>query len=488
MSLPRHPRPVQAAFWRAAYGVLEHEASVRLFASLLDQLSRRRGVGSARAVEGRFVRAFSLLGWPPPHGRWRNLHVSRFLARVRRRRRGSRFAPSRAPDPAADRPLRLGVFGPLSGLLGFPPSCFSQLPPEVELFVYDLEFRGSDAPYLAAVAAGYRGLRIFGTPDEGEAVREAAATVDADRLDVFVNLYQHPVAEDLVGLIDAPCIVHVCSGSDLLHHPKVSFTMYPQPQADCVVRGDRLLCGLTGRPFPRERVVPAFIPYDTRALPVGAAPSWKERDPLIVFHGSLYKAADPDFLRHALSLLVEDPDLRFVLIGKDDGASLARIRDHAEAAGVASRVEYEGAFDAMRDASGEAADPGWGRLRQILGRARLALDPWPMGGGSSRAECYAAGVPVVHLGVDPSPAAWGRPQRAIVDVPALNTVRGTASTPDEYLALARRCLRDPAFAEELVAEQTEIVRRVSDGAAFWRQIVYAYSDWLAMRRKMERGG
>src|SRR5438552_2339388 len=78
--------------------------------------------------------------------------------------------------------------------------------------------------------------------------------------------------------------------------------------------------------------------------------------------------------------------------------------------GVSSRVHYEGAFESARSKSGVVADHGWSKLCSYLADARLAPDPWPIGGASARFEAYAMGVPSVHMAVRFDEASWGRPQ------------------------------------------------------------------------------
>jgi hypothetical protein len=45
--------------------------------------------------------------------------------------------------------------------------------------------------------------------------------------------------------------------------------------------------------------------------------------------------------------------------------------------------------------------------------------------------------------------------------------------------LARRLLADGDFADAAAAEQAALAERVTEGAAFWAQILAGYDEWLA---------
>src|SRR5207253_4545739 len=113
-------------------------------------------------------------------------------------------------------------------------------------------------------------------------------------------------------------------------------------------------------------------------------------------------------------------------------AELEVVRRAAARHGVEAHVHYEGAFSGVRGADGSRDDPGWQKLLGYLGRARLAPDPWPIGGAAARVEAYAAGVPTAHLAVRFDEAAWGRRQDSLLEVEALLVPEATARTPEEY--------------------------------------------------------
>ena len=285
----------------------------------------------------------------------------------------------------------------------------------------------------------------------------------------------------LLDRITTPCVALLCSEVFLRHHPAVSFHLYPFEQADYFVRGDRIFCGTSASYLPGAVVYPCAFPYDLRGLDPERRRPWRERDPLVVFHGRLFKASE-SYVEVILGLLRDDPELEFVLMGTDSQGALERIRSAAARAGVESRVHYEGPFTTAHDDEGRLVDPAWERLFDLLGRARLAPDPWPFAGGASRIEAYASGAPAPHLGIRTDRASWGRPQPMLTfEHTAINVARGTAYSLETYGELCRRSLRDEAFADTLAAEQAAVAAEVGDPSSFWRALLAHYDRWLATR-------
>ena len=160
------------------------------------------------------------------------------------------------------------------------------------------------------------------------------------------------------------------------------------------------------------------------------------------------------------------------------------IRDSLARAGLRDRFRYEGEFLPIRGDDGAVDGPGWQRVVDLLRRARLAPNPWPVGGASARVEAYLCGAPSVHIALRNDPASWGRPQPTLVDLPALGVERGSVRTPDEYVALCRRCLTDEAFADALARDQLAVARHVTDPHAYWRQLRDCHRWWLERRGRV----
>jgi hypothetical protein len=459
------------------HGLLDSEAAVALTAAALRALARGEARRAASAVD-RLGELVVWSGWPHQGRGWVHVDLSRFAWRVRRRlERAAPARPRPAREPAA--PLRVGLVGELARVVNFSTPQLAAVPDGVELSVFDLEIRGAHAEHLAALPRFTRLPALDGPA----AVRRAAGEIDAAELDVLLVVTGPPDAYAIADAVATPCIANVCTGSDLLHHPRIAFNVFFQPQADYFVRDDHLFCGLCRAPFGPERVYDGFLVNDLRDIEPGPHAPWAAREPLLVFHGALYKAAAEPYLSTVLTLLAEDSVVEWILMGKDDGAARARIEAAALQHGVGGRVHYEGAYSiARRGADGRGvADEGWQRLLGHLARARLVPDPFPIPGGASRLEAYAMGVPVAHMALRTDRESWGRPQYAAFDLNGLAVAAGSVTTLAAYAALARRCLSDGGFADALVAEQLGAVERLTDAASWWRQILDFHERWRSGR-------
>jgi hypothetical protein len=428
-------------FWQALYRLLRTRRAVRVVA--------RGGDGLLAELGELFVWS----GWPHQTRGWINLDAARFLRRVRRD--GVRPAVKREPREP-DGPLRIGVLGAFSGLLTLTREHFEAAPDEVELHVLDLGYEGRHARYLEPVAASYA------TDDLAEAASE---------LDVLLVVAWGAAADEVLDAARTPCFAALSTGSDLLHHEQVDFHLYPQPEADYFLRGEHLFCGTSRAPFGDELVYPAFFLYDRGGVEPG--PPWAEREPLVLVHGSLFKAASEPFLDAVLPLLHDGAEL--VLMGRAGEAELDVVRRAAARHGVPGRVHYEGAFSGARGPDGARDDPGWQKLLGYLRLARLAPDPFPIGGAAARVEAYAARVPTAHLAVRFDEAAWGRRQPSLLEVEALLVPEATARTPEEYRRLCERSLYE---GDVVTAAQASVCDRVTDARAYWLQLVEAHGDWL----------
>lgn len=462
--------------WSALYRVLDTELLVAMTSGLLRGLAVvcRRPVDEG--LLAMFERRLVVSGWPHQSRGWVNLDLSRFLQRVRRRSVCRHQAP-KVVHPERRLPLRIGFAGRFSGLLGFPLDLFEACPPTVAPYVFDVEFGGRTASYLERVTAGYFSI----SRSEGGAtlpsVASLAGPINAADLDMLVNVNSKGDAYDLLDAVTTSCIANYCSTSDFLHHEKVDVQLYWQPEADYLVRGSQLFCCTTERvaSFGRIRQIRGF--YDRRGMNESRVPLWKEREPLMVFHGSLDKLEGREYLTTMFDLLQEDKALQFVYMGKDNGTALKCVTETARRAGVAGQVHYEGEFSAVRGDDGAISDRGWSRMLSYLRRARLAPDPWPMGGGSSRCEAYLAGTPSVHMGLDLDRKNWRRRQYSVCELPLLLVSFGTATTIEHYRDLCRRCLYDEGFADRIIAEQLRLANVATDPAAWWDELVNVCQEW-----------
>ena len=471
--------PFRRFVWRFVYGCVDSRVAVALTRCGVTLAARLIGEVRAQGLLSAFERRVVISGWPHHSAGWVNLHLSRFLWRVRHSRRVM-AAPVKSGPPvgvnprAAGRaPIRVGCIGRFRGLLSFPLELFEGFPPEAELHLFDLEYAGACADYLEAITPHYVTLKAT-----SDYVAVAAEAINRADLDVLVNANAKADAYALLDRIDTPCVLNFCPGSDFVHHDRVAVQMNGQPQADYFIVGRRMFCGTTARIFAQQPVYPLRGYYDPRGIQLVPQKRWADRKPLIVFHGSLYKLAQDEVLRCLFTLVADDPSLAFVMMGKDSADALSCIDRAARRHGVASRVHYEGAFESARSHSGIVADHGWRKLRSYLADARLAPDPWPIGGASSRFEAYAMGVPSVHMAVRFDEASWGRPQLSVCEVPHMLIPQSAASTVREYRAISQRCLCDQAFADTLAVEQTRVARELGDPGRLWYQVFDCYREWL----------
>jgi len=465
-------------WWRLLYGALESRVVLACAAAACRLIDVCAGADRRRSLVARATHLLAYSGWPGHQRGWINQHLARFFSRLDRRLAAPvASVPRRSPlARATGSPLRVGCYGRFSGLLSFPKELFEAFPRDWSLHVYDVEFQGRLARYLEPIAREYRAIRGATTAfDQSNA--EAAAAINRAALDVLLLIGYKTEVYDIADRVDTPCIAHVCTGIDLIHHDKVAFHICPQLQADYFMEDDQLFCGTTRAPLPGSPVYRGFIPCDERGI-VPSRKRWRSRENLIVFHGSLYKAASPAFLAQIYQLLEADPSLEFALMGRDDRHALQLITSLAAKAGVGSRVHYEGAYSATRDADGRLDDPGWQKVLGLLERARLAPDPWPVIGWSARFEAMLMGAPTVHLALRTDPASWGKMQPVVFDSPQLNVDIGTVTSTDDYLPMCRRCLYDEAFADRLAIEQQAVARRSTDLPGYWRQLSDFYDHWL----------
>jgi hypothetical protein len=415
--------------------------------------------GWLSAFERRFVRS----GWPGHSTNWVNHHTARFLVRARRAQRGR---VRHSQDVRSRKLERIGLVGRFVGLLAFPAELFSAWPGHLHLTVFDAPYRGRRADYLRTRVSSYRPVELDGS---GEGTRAAAQAIAEADLDLLVNVNAKLDAHDLLDLVDTRCVANLCLGSDLLHHARVDIELLSQLQPDYEIREGRLWCTETELPVGDAFVRQISGYYDRRGIALAPVPSWHEREPLIVTHGSLYKFAVPEFVSSMLDVLDAEPEVQWVLMGKDNAGALATVHAIAGERGLADRVRYEGEYHAIRNAEGIVDDPKWNALQDLLRRARLAPDPFPIGSGFARFETYLLGAPAPHLAV------------GSCELPILTVGAATVQTVDEYRQLCLRCLRDAPFATRVQQEQHATALRASDPVRWWRELEDAYNAWLTSR-------
>ncbi len=470
--------------WRQLFRLLDWPPTVALVAAPL-HLAR---VLASERFANRLLAKLSyyylrgLYTWPTRIRGYVNLHFARFWWRLERHVQRARPLPSQRPrQPAPMRP-RVGCVGELAKLTGFPPPFFAAAHDAVELHLFDLQYRGAHASFLERTAASYTasplGRRsVYSDLAYRDHLGRLAEAINSRQLDLLLIIFHGTLVSYLVDRVDTPCIFNLCTGSDILHHPKVSYQLHAQPESHFFVDNGRLYSTFTRSHLGDQPVLSAPLHYDLRGIDPRSARAWSLRRPLIFLHGRLYKLAARGFLAALFEIMRDDPELELVYMGADDGGAQALIEAVAARWRLDGRVRFAGEFGHLRLAEGRVEDPGWAQCRSYLQTARLAPNPWPFGGGSTRFEAYASGAPAVHLEMATAGAGGWRRDRSVVDVPQLRVESGTAGDVAEYQELCRRCLYDEQFATRLVEEQLRVVPRVSDAAAWWAQVREYYRRW-----------
>jgi hypothetical protein len=441
-----------------------------------------RGDEMTVSLQDRLAKELVRSGWPH-HGRnWRNLHASRFLWNAYQSSKGARVMQAKR-QPKRELPLRTGVVGSFSRAFTFPPELFAAAPSDLELVFFDIPWAG-EFPARYLVELGEYVVQVVRPESRAADLTGLGQAISDADVDMLLVLHEDRNAYDLLDHISCPCVVDIALGAGIMSHPAISYHVHAEREADYFVAEGRMFCGTTRRPLDDDLVFPGWACYDRRGIDPATRRPLAERDPLMIFHGALYKANSPPYLDALFRLMHDDQDLEFVLMGHDwdgerKGGALDPILERARRAGLASRVHYDGEYHPIRnETAGDIVDANWIRLRDHLDRARLAPNPWPIGGASSRIEAYLSGVPVPHLGVRTDPGSWGLTQHGGGEIPILVLESTTTWTPEGYVELSRRMLYEEEFREGVVADQLDVAEHATDREAYWQFLLDCYRTWV----------
>jgi predicted O-linked N-acetylglucosamine transferase (SPINDLY family) len=138
------------------------------------------------------------------------------------------------------------------------------------------------------------------------------------------------------------------------------------------------------------------------------------------------------------------PGSRLKIYGAPAGATIDKVYDHFEIAGVdSSRIELMGILE-------------YEKYLQAFEGIDIALDPFPYNGGATTCESIWMGVPVVTL------AGWGgfgRSGASLLGAAGLDDL--VATTTEEYLEIAVELALNP---RRLVQLRSELSKRVGDSS------------------------
>lgn len=474
-------------FWRVIYYIIESNVFLSITAFILRFIQKYYGSDVIDTIFNQIYKNFVVSGWPLWNDKitgWVNINSSRFLVNLRRRLNLYEQVKSRSASLHRNQPLRIGFFSIFNGLQLVSKELFEAFPSnKANLFIFDKANRGNPATYLKLLATEYTVINtdeIF-TFSSYPIFQPAADAINNAKLDILINISGN---YDLIDMIDTPCLIDVAIGSDLLHHEKVSFQINGQIPADYLIRKNRIFNCLSRTYMNTPFIYDDVLFYGRFRSSIGTQVLWENRLPLIFSHGSLYKLNSSHYLKQVFKLLQMDRDLNFVFMGNNLGTQLSNILDSAKKEGVYNRVHYEGAYNLVKNDADEFLDPGWKKMISYLITARLSPNPWPMGGGITRFECYSYGLPSVHLAVDNSCSSWGKPRDSVAEIPRLLAPMGTARNVDEYFGICMKCLYEKGFSDSLAKEQWEIAQRLSDPNYFWQKIFEYYHAWLISRNNI----
>ena len=387
------------------------------------------------------------------------------------------FVRQREARPLQTRRLRIGFMGPFSGLLGFPRELFEQFPQQASLFLYDFVYRQQSVENYGDFCTYRRVALPAQFEAKPEELRSTARVVNDDNLDAVFLISIGWMGRLLLDHIRTPNLIYIsCGALDLLYHEKCSLQANIAQPAPYSVRNGRL--------YSKERICVARIGllqtnvfhYDKRGIEplVIDKNLLAKKERKIVYLGNSYKLDSKEYRECVTRLLKENADLTLVCYTKprERKSPQARVREYFEKAGVSQQVVFNKGFSALRESDGSIVAPNrWKKALHELESARLFMDTFPWGGGSSVVEAYLSGVPVIFMSKDEE--SWSRkPLLNRTHSELRETTLGRAKSLDEYCEKCQRVLDDDAFATEIIREQYDLARTVlCNEEYFWQEII-----------------
>jgi hypothetical protein len=250
-------------FWRVLYGVLEWSWLRRLLAARYRHLERTRGSGRARKFLRRILFALSTTRLRSYQG-YVPLQAWQAFWEIARSVDSTGQKPRRSPRRRKD--IRLGLLGMVAYLPFYPRKLFCELPPEMEIHLFDTVREMPEKHYLRHTrAASLHNVLLHWNndlPSEGiasqpdYAVRVRQLADEINRLNLDFLLVSEP-GREIYDVLDVPVIADLTATSNICFHPKVDIQFYIHAIKDYVVRQDRLFCNRAGSfcagrrsPFP----------------------------------------------------------------------------------------------------------------------------------------------------------------------------------------------------------------------------------------------
>lgn len=372
-------------------------------------------------------------------------------------------------DPDPERRLRVGYLSP--DLRGHPvasvlePLLAGHDPEQVEVVALDCWTGARDAVTSRLRALAHEWHEVGWLDDAA-----LAARIRRERIDVLVDLAGHTGGGRLTVLARRPTPV------------QVTYLGYPNttglPQVDLRLTDATADPPLLADPLHAERVVRlgrcflAWAPPDPLPLPAPLA----DDDPRACAFGCFNNLSKVSIDAVALwaRLLRETPGARLLL--KNHSLAHATARARVEGLFAAHGVDADRLVLMGRVAHGEHL--------ALHDRVAVALDPFPYAGTVTTLEALWMGVPVVTLAGERHASRVGA---SLLEAAGLRAL--IATTPDEYLEVARSLLADRARLRELKRglRARLLASPLVDGDGLARAVEGAYRDawraWCASRAK-----
>lgn len=364
--------------------------------------------------------------------------------------------------------LKVGFLGVLGkeGLLS--KEFFRKHPLYVEVYLYDMDQNSelfNDLKNLHYIKTPKLKHYLKGSNNHFELLKQ----LENDNLDVLVvlsNTYSLPIFD----VLTIPSVISMNTTSTVMPHSKFKVQIYTQPGWNYSINGDKIKNIKKNKNLDFPTISNNFI-FASRATRVFNVKEISQRNNTFYFCGGLEKIDTKVFLNTVVYLLESKPDSQFVYFGKYYRNELKVIQDFFRDKGVLERTKYGGAYQTYFDENGNLIDDGvvYNAYNELFS-SRLFVNSFPIIGARSCIEAYFAGVPTIHLDLDDKD--WIKNQKLQpFKLPIILTKTGTAKSVKEYKKKSLRVLNDDNFAQQIIDEQNELLKKVTNIEFFWNKIL-----------------
>lgn len=372
---------------------------------------------------------------------------------------------------------RVGFLGQLSQSMTFNKDFFDYPKPKgVEIYLYELTAFGYPTnPRLTKFnhslfeAFWHKSKydRIFKDTFNFEAV---ASKINDDKLDLLIvtieKIGRFTYGKLFNEITTSTKIIVINPGNYFQIHPKIFGQGQIQlPPCWKIINGKLISC--YNYTIDEYVFFPRLFFYDRRDIIINEKVNPNFENSIFV-SGRLSKIASKEYLSVVKSLLEDDFSRKFYFIGINDQNSLEFITNFFKSSSVINQIEYLGHFYMNFSENGKIEDKIWSKAKQHYKSAGIYLNPFPRGGGSSRIEAFASGLPVIDLEINYMCKKEMHKKEYILE--SLIKKYGTAYTHQEYYSLALKALNDLHFRKKIIEEQLKISKEFLEEKYFWKKI------------------